>query len=87
MIRSLVSALFLAAFLAAPTNLLAKGKAPPAPDANWRIRPDAKLKAHVIEHRLSSSVGAQRFAPVASFLIESARCAPVPPAVPVGPTQ
>jgi hypothetical protein len=47
--------------------------AAPAADATWRIRSDAKLKSHVVEHRQG-----QRFAPVVSFLIESARCAPAP---------
>jgi photosystem II stability/assembly factor-like uncharacterized protein len=44
---------------------------PPAPasDPNWRIRADAKLKAHVLERREGA-----RFAPVASFLVEAARC-------------
>jgi photosystem II stability/assembly factor-like uncharacterized protein len=61
-----------------------KMAAPPAPtpDATWRIRSDAKLKAHVVEHRQG-----QRFSAVSSFLIESARCAPMPVAPLAGPTQ
>jgi hypothetical protein len=42
---------------------------PPEADPAWRSRSDAKLKAHVLERRDGT-----RFIPVASFLIESARC-------------
>lgn len=48
--------------------------AAPAPDSTWRLRSDAKLKAHVLEHQQQGAW----FTPVASFLIEAARCSPMP---------
>ena len=44
----------------------------PAPlpaDPAWRLRSDAKLKAHVLERQQGA-----RFSPAASFLIEAAKC-------------
>ncbi len=52
-------------------------KKPPATAPAWRLRPDNRLKAYVVERN-----AANRWQPVASFAIAAGECKPPPPPEP-----